>query len=447
VRSSTILSLVLVVAPTGCGQDAATASSGAGPEGGGAGAEIMFEAGVLPDAPVASMETGAPAFDAMGDTAEPIDGSGDAPGPLLGWFTGAGRNDHTVIDAAAAAGANLVVAYAGKDITPGAVRTFLDQLQSVHMRALVQIDPGWVTAPDTAAIAAYVAAITSHPGLYGWYLFDEPEFNGVTPAQLKVAYDALRGADSNHPVAISFGNGYCSYADKQAPAAPNGATFMTLPEIVMFQQYPVHAQAEFQKTPDGKHALTDIAQMVDDCTQYLAAHHSPKFEGFISDLQAFAWSNTERDPTYAELRYMLFRSLIRSPFGSQYWVEYRASATLADEGNRLIREASGIGAALRSSKFGDPSLTVSATGVRYAYGGAAGKTYLVAVSDSDAAVSGASFSLPAGSGAKKATLRFDRLSQGQYATRELALAPDAAGRPTFKDDFTSFEVHIYELAP
>jgi hypothetical protein len=73
-----------------------------------------------------------------------IDASSNSAGPLLGWFTGAGRNDKTVIDA------------------------------------------GWVTVSDSSPIASYVAAISSHPGLYGWYLFDEPEFNGVTPAQLKV---------------------------------------------------------------------------------------------------------------------------------------------------------------------------------------------------------------------------------------------------------------------
>jgi len=369
-------------------------------------------------------------------------------GPLLGWFTGAGRNDTTVIDAAAAAGGTLTVAYSGKDVSQASVRAFLDHLQSIKMRALLQIDPGWVMALDTAAITGLVTATSSHPALYGWYLFDEPDYNNVSPTQLKAAYDVVRAADANHPIAVAFGDGYCSYTDRQAQAAPGGATYMTIPEIVLFEQYPVHGQPEFQKTPDGKHALADIPQMVDDCMQYLATHHAPKFQGLIAVLQAFAWSATEREPTYREARYMLFRSLIKNPFGSQQWVEYRASSTMVDIGNRLIREASSsVGAALHNSTFGDPAVSVSADNVHYAYGSAGGKSYLIATNDGESGATGVTVTLPAGATAKHVSVLFDKLAQGtnQYTARDLTLV--AGNRPSFSDDFGPFEVHIYELEP
>jgi hypothetical protein len=446
--ASTAWIAVLLAAPTGCHDDSSMQST-ALQEGGGGGGEMnpLTDASGLPsDGPFASNEATQPTMGAEAGVGS-SDGSSVGAGPLLGWFTGAGRNDTTVIDAAAAAGANLVVAYAGKDLSQSGVRAFLDHLQGVRMRALLQIDPGWVTAPDTAAIAGFVNAISTHPALYGWYLFDEPEFNNVSPAQLKVAYDAVRAADADHPIAISFGNGYCSYTDRQAPAAPGGATFMTIPEIVMFQQYPVHAQPEFQKTPDGKHGLADIAEMVDDCVKYLALHHSPKFQGLISDLQAFAWSDTDRDPTYRESRYMLFRSLIRNPFGVEQWIEYRASAGVVELTNRLIREASSVGPALRNSTFDDPSVTVSASTVHHSYGSAGGRTYLFATNDGESDATGVLFTLPAGTTAKHVEVLFDRLAPagGQYTPRELPLG--AGSRPTFSDDFGPFEVHLYELAP
>jgi hypothetical protein len=420
-------------------------------QGGGDGeTHSLLDASGLPsDGSPASNETGLPTIDGAGVGIEPTDASSVGAGPLLGWFTGAGRNDTTVIDAAAAAGATLVVAYGGKAVSQDAVRAFLDHLQSVKMRALLQIDPSWVTAPDTAAIAGFVAATSAHPALYGWYLFDEPDFNNVSPTQLKVAYDAVRGADATHPVAVAFGNGYCSYTDRQAQAAPGGATYMTIPEIVMFEQYPVHAQQEFQKTPDGRHGLADIAQMVDDCVQYLATHRAPKFQGLVAVLQAFAWSNTEREPTYRESRYMLFRSLIKNPFGAQQWVEYRASATMVDIGNRLIREASSVGAALRNSTFGDPTVTVSAGTVHFAFGSAGGKSYLFAANDSESGAMGVVFTLPAATTAKHVEVLYDKLAQpsGQYTARELTLGAGAGNRPSFSDDFGPFEVHLYEVAP
>jgi hypothetical protein len=186
---------VFLAVPTGCQGDSAMQGT-PGQESGGAGGEnTLLDASGLPsDGAIASTDTGQPTTDGAGGEIGPSDGSSVGAGPLLGWFTGAGRNDTTVIDSAAAAGANLVVAYAGKDLSQSGVGAFLDHLQGVRMRALLQIDPGWVTTPDTAAIAGFVNAISTHPALYG----------------------AVRAADADHPIAISF------------------------------QQYPVHAQPEFQ---------------------------------------------------------------------------------------------------------------------------------------------------------------------------------------------------------
>jgi hypothetical protein len=367
--------------------------------------------------------------------------------PWLGWSTGAGRSDLSRLDLAAASGANLTVAYYGTAVTPQGAVQFLDRMRSIGTKALLGLEETWISGaqPDSAAITELVTAVKSHPALLGYYLADEPEFNSIVPAQLKAAYDVIRAADADHPISISFGDGYCSYADRQAPASPAGDTYMTVPDIVLFDQYPVHDQPEFERTSDGRHGLEDIRDMVHDCMTYLASHHGPRYEGFIAILQGFSWGGaSDRDPTYAESRYMLFRSLIESPYGAVHWVEYQASATLTPVVHRLIEEASSLGAALRSSTFDAAAVTSSVSTVHYAYSA----RYLVAVNDAAADANGVRFTLPASVTAAQAKLVSDRFDAGtsQYASRTVTIDRSAPAAPSFTDDFRRFEVHVYDLA-
>jgi len=72
----------------------------------------------------------------------------------------------------------------------------------------VQIRPNDVVDGDREAIVALVDSLEgrldAHPGLRGWYLYDEPILQGVAPALLEDAYRWIRTASSK-PVMLAFG--------------------------------------------------------------------------------------------------------------------------------------------------------------------------------------------------------------------------------------------------
>src|SRR5258708_39601679 len=107
---------------------------------------------------------------------------------------------------------------------------------------------------------------------------------------------------------------------------------------------------------------------------------------------------------------MLFRRLMRNPFGAREWGGDRASMAMADIDNRLIREASSVGAALRNSTFGDAAVTVSPSTVHFAFGSAGGKSYLIATNDSETSAMGVVFTLPAATTAKDVSVLYAKLA-------------------------------------
>lgn len=48
----------------------------------------------------------------------------------------------------------------------------------------------------------WVRAGSNHPAVLAWYLSDEPEGHGVSPAQLREQYRDLKARDSNHPIGL-----------------------------------------------------------------------------------------------------------------------------------------------------------------------------------------------------------------------------------------------------
>lgn len=49
----------------------------------------------------------------------------------------------------------------------------------------------------------FLKAAAQSPSLLAWYLIDEPEEHGATPADVKKMYDALKARDGGHPIGIT----------------------------------------------------------------------------------------------------------------------------------------------------------------------------------------------------------------------------------------------------
>ena len=111
----------------------------------------------------------------------------------------------------AAAGFDVVHNYKWeKNRSLNSVRSYLDTCSANGLRAFIGFDRGTTTGEgliqgNLTWAARRVGALADHPGLFCWYLFDEPDKSGqyVSPAFLKEVADLVRALDPYHPVTLT----------------------------------------------------------------------------------------------------------------------------------------------------------------------------------------------------------------------------------------------------
>lgn len=93
---------------------------------------------------------------------------------------------------------------------PGAPRSYLDAAHRSGLRAWIGFDRGkrsgqGMVQGNRGALMARVAALADHPGLFCWYLFDEPELADqyLSPRMLTEYAELVRTLDPYHPVVVS----------------------------------------------------------------------------------------------------------------------------------------------------------------------------------------------------------------------------------------------------
>jgi len=138
-----------------------------------------------------------------------------------------------------------------------------------------------------------VIALRDHPALLAWYLYDEPEGQGVPPDSLQAAYDLIKKLDPYHPVTIVF-------------MAPHMADkYRNVMDIAMTDPYPV---------PNGP-----ILQ-VEEYVEILNGFFRYQKPVWVVP-QAFGgneWWTREPDPR--EVRAMTYLGLIHHASGIQYFI-------------------------------------------------------------------------------------------------------------------------------
>ena len=259
----------------------------------------------------------------------------------LAWFSYA--SDTEDLDQMAAEGANLVLfVNAPVDVDSdeqateniGRMQAYLDHADRVGMRVLVQIG-GWHGAHlrhDAGEIARqrrFTEAIAAHPALFGYQLYDEPEYAaggglGVEEQRRLREYveafvrlrDSLRSWDANelHMVTCVFN------------LVPLSSWTDFLPVLDSFQvdRYPLDKeQAYFGHRGDWGPLM--MAWSMGHGAAAVADH--PRLRNPAPCMQGVGWLHTEsgvlglwRDPLYEETRYMAYSSLTVGSWGVFHWI-------------------------------------------------------------------------------------------------------------------------------
>jgi hypothetical protein len=351
----------------------------------------------------------------------------------IGWWTGVGISNLARIDTQKAAGQTVQTAYFTTSVASYA--PYLTKLQGDAALTFLQLDPTAVKAANTAPLVAFVNLYKNNPAVAGWLLYDEPEYNGVWASNLVTDYKAIKAADPKHPVAVIWAEGWCNYI-----AHSLDSNYFNSADVVMFDSYPIFNQAEFGNTSDGKHKFTDYAYTVNDCLSYTASIGKK----FMITAQAFAWDSSSRNPTYNEERYFTFMPYIHNVAGVQYWIDYRADATMTSTVSTVMSEASALQTVILNGKLNDSTMSVNNSGISYKYGSNGTSTYLIAENDTANTIS-AKFTLPSTIHVSSVNLAYDayNTSTKAYKARSITTTADSSGRSTFTDSFTKYQVHIY----
>ncbi len=121
-------------------------------------------------------------------------------------------------------GFTSVMPYAPFDSTNAEVLGYLDRAQALGVKVMVSVQ-GY----SGLDLTNKVNLVKNHPAVYGYYLEDEPDIRGVTPAQLQARYNDLKALDTNpsHPAFVSF-----------ATPIPSAAAYLPATDVVIRELYP-----------------------------------------------------------------------------------------------------------------------------------------------------------------------------------------------------------------
>lgn len=111
--------------------------------------------------------------------------------------------------------------------TDDEARAYLDAAARAGRRALMGFCIESVARGDTARVLPRVRRLSGHPGLLGWFLYDEPEARDVDPSALAHVRDAIRSQDPAHPVFVVL----------SAPAALR--TYREAADVAIVDRYPI----------------------------------------------------------------------------------------------------------------------------------------------------------------------------------------------------------------
>lgn len=231
----------------------------------------------------------------------------------LGWYDSV--DNLNVPSEVATEGIDMIVPYTGEsNLTK--VKAYLDRAAAAGIKVMVEIPRLEVRRDHRWVIVELVKALKNHPAVYGWYLFDEPEFMQISPALLKRVYNAIKTEDPNHTVAIAFGR-----LERVEP-------YLQALDTLVYFRYPCHYNSpEFCGFEDG--SFKSLAAR--------AAAIARKRGNFWMALQGYGEGKdgkptkfNRRLPTLKEERYMIYSAVLAPANGLLFWTHYRSQQQWID---------------------------------------------------------------------------------------------------------------------
>ncbi|MDA1178644.1 MAG: SUMF1/EgtB/PvdO family nonheme iron enzyme [Planctomycetota bacterium] len=250
---------------------------------------------------------------------------------------------------------------------------FLDQAHQRGLKVLMQC--AWHQAfrdevPEfQARVVKFVQAVKDHPGLMGYQLFDEPEYQGGSgslgqhlnekmlqlPDALRRTKEAIRAVDTNpnHVIQVVFN------------LVPLSSWMEFLPAVDGFQidRYPIWNGAPYLAQEGDWGPLVMAWSCAHGAKEVRFRNHLnpvPVMQGVGSGHNENGVEddgNWWRNPTYEETRYMAYSSLTAGGWGFLHWIRNSSCADIKRNVTRLQAEFHQLMPALQMS-YENPPFTV-----------------------------------------------------------------------------------------
>lgn len=260
--------------------------------------------------------------------------------PILGW---AGPSDDMIRPdiMAGMAEAGFTVSHSWVRGDLAALHRALDAAADGGVRLLLA-NPAWHVGDDDEfdeprlqEIARLVDALKDHPGLYGYYLRDEPRFDQL--AKLARVHAFIRERDPNHLCYINH------FPPIEGWGAPTAEAFwrryieLTQPQVLSFDHYPitVASQETLAENVDAPNAFPAARLLVKpdffSCLELLRTLSNG------TGLPFWAFTCAVRHgpyptPTEGHMRFQLMNDLAYGAQGLQYFTYAHANAMIRPDG-------------------------------------------------------------------------------------------------------------------
>lgn len=358
-------------------------------------------------------------------------------GVLGGWWDHISRPE--VLAEYAAHGSTVALPYGVPYVSDAVVLAYLDEAYNHGIQVIVDLHrhPDKYTFPAaTAEIQARVNALKDHPAVYGWYVSDEPEFNNESPQYTQAIYDAIKGADTEHPAMIV-------HYHQLYPWTPY-TDWKDSMDVLMVNWYPGYNcnQLPIDCSLEFDMMVRHSYRYWLDGVEWVEQHDK---ESFVAVPSGFGADKGAQDMTMAEYRFHALSALAVGADAVIFWqaADFPPNDTIKPRIEAMIGLIDEVSAEMAAGVTNDSLITVTGATqdqIVYRYYGVAGDRYVLlavniarwdAADDAGEALPGVTFTLPPG----VAPAEVEVLDEGR------TLLVGAGG--TIKDDFNRFEVHIY----
>jgi hypothetical protein len=249
----------------------------------------------------------------MGAPAPPVLQVDGQPFFMMGWYTSAGSpsvaESEQYLSTMRHQGMNTALICYGIWLNNSYVTNRLQGAIASDMKIMVEVHRWAVLEqPDypLSLIDDQVDLCKGYSSFLNWYLIDEPELQGVTPAMAQARYNQIKTRDPDHTISVAHVGYNSSYPDPYLAAEPPPYC-----DVEMTDTYPIPDAA-----PEFGAALWSVATESRLRANQTATHGKNAYINIVQTHGDFGL----RIPTYIETRYLSYAPIVQGARGLLYWM-------------------------------------------------------------------------------------------------------------------------------